>query len=304
MIKATIAIAGVLICAAIVGELGARSLGYASPLVFERIQGGYRVAPLQTGGPRGARFAINAFGMRSDAIAATPASGTLRVLAIGDSITFAPALAQNRTYPAQLQALLAANGRPVEVLNAGVPGANLMTAAANLRSGGLHGAQVLVLQTSFADFHQTDPAALVGVDPLLPERKPPLALPALVRAWRAAAVPRFPGDAAISGASFDRLAAAAADVRRVLAIANAAGARSIVVWIAHPAEAGTDRTLHEATRSLARYVASSDGAQFLDLAQALTAAPGSFDQDGLPSVAGHALIAAELAKSIAAMTAR
>lgn len=45
----------------------------------------------------------------------------LRILCVGDSVTFGWGLAQTQTYPAQLERILAAQGRDVEVLNAGVP---------------------------------------------------------------------------------------------------------------------------------------------------------------------------------------
>ncbi len=45
----------------------------------------------------------------------------LRVLAIGDSVTFGYGVSEGQAYPAQLQELLRARGHSVQVLNAGVP---------------------------------------------------------------------------------------------------------------------------------------------------------------------------------------
>ena len=49
------------------------------------------------------------------------ASRTVRILAIGDSVTHGWGVAESESYPAVLQTLLQARGHQVEVLNAGVP---------------------------------------------------------------------------------------------------------------------------------------------------------------------------------------
>jgi lysophospholipase L1-like esterase len=50
--------------------------------------------------------------------------GVHRVLALGDSYTFGWAVEEDQSYPRQTEALFAAAGRSVEVVNAGVPGYN------------------------------------------------------------------------------------------------------------------------------------------------------------------------------------
>ena len=65
---------------------------------------------------------INALGLRGPEIARTPPPGRTRILALGDSMTFGYYLEENQTWPARLEALLRAEGRDVEVVNAGVGG--------------------------------------------------------------------------------------------------------------------------------------------------------------------------------------
>jgi len=65
-------------------------------------------------------FRTNAQGLRGAAVqerAVTP-----RVLLLGDSVTFGYGLDENATFAHQLHELLREDGRPVEVVNAGVPG--------------------------------------------------------------------------------------------------------------------------------------------------------------------------------------
>ncbi|MFH1464026.1 MAG: SGNH/GDSL hydrolase family protein [Pseudomonadota bacterium] len=63
--------------------------------------------------------------LRGASFADQPASGIQRLLAIGDSVTFGWGVEGDQTWPARLQARLAAAGRAVEVLNAGVPAQTL-----------------------------------------------------------------------------------------------------------------------------------------------------------------------------------
>jgi lysophospholipase L1-like esterase len=62
--------------------------------------------------------------------AAAPAAGVTRVAVLGDSMTFGWGAEDDQTYPAQLEAILGAGGRPVEVVNAGYPGTCLGEKAA------------------------------------------------------------------------------------------------------------------------------------------------------------------------------
>jgi lysophospholipase L1-like esterase len=86
----------------------------------------------------GVQVAFNAFGLRDAERSPQPAPGTLRVLALGDSVTFGMGVPQDLTYPRQAEALLSqARGAPVEVLNMGMPGYNTIHQLAQLRELGL-----------------------------------------------------------------------------------------------------------------------------------------------------------------------
>lgn len=75
-------------------------------------------------GPYPWRYAVNAQGLREDEPIPADRPGTFRVLALGDSWIFGISADQEKTLPRQLEGLLPERlGRPVEVINAGVPGA-------------------------------------------------------------------------------------------------------------------------------------------------------------------------------------
>lgn len=67
--------------------------------------------------------AVNALGYRGAERPTERTPGTLRVAVLGNSYAFGQAVPEDRSIPARLEALLGpALGRPVEVLNFGVPG--------------------------------------------------------------------------------------------------------------------------------------------------------------------------------------
>lgn len=86
----------------------------------------------------GVPVAFNSLGLRDDERSPQPAPGVLRILALGDSVTFGMGVAQEKTYPRQLESLLGRElGSPVEVLNMGMPGYNTAHQLAQLRELGL-----------------------------------------------------------------------------------------------------------------------------------------------------------------------
>ncbi len=73
----------------------------------------------------GTWYQINELGLRGPAIPASPLPGEFRVVALGDSCTFGKGVAEQDTWPRQLEGLLAAalpEGTPVVVANLGVNG--------------------------------------------------------------------------------------------------------------------------------------------------------------------------------------
>ena len=90
----------------------------------------------------GVPVSFNGFGFRDAERSPVPAPGTVRVLALGDSVTFGLGVAQDQTFPRQTERLLNAaasrsSSGPVEVLNMGMPGYNTLHELAQLRELGL-----------------------------------------------------------------------------------------------------------------------------------------------------------------------
>ncbi len=65
---------------------------------------------------------INTLGLRGEAPAMPKPAGRTRVLVLGDSTWFGHGVPDDRTFPAQLEARLRADGLDVDVINAGIPG--------------------------------------------------------------------------------------------------------------------------------------------------------------------------------------
>jgi lysophospholipase L1-like esterase len=94
--------------------------------------------PYARGLHTGVPVSFNNFGFRDLERSRQPAAGTVRVLALGDSVTFGMGVEQGLTYPRQAEILLTkALGARVEVLNMGMPGYNTLHQLAQLREFGL-----------------------------------------------------------------------------------------------------------------------------------------------------------------------
>jgi lysophospholipase L1-like esterase len=81
-------------------------------------------------------YVINSQGLREDHEIVPPAPGTLRILAVGDSFTFGLGVNGDQTFAHDLNGLTAADGRRVEVINAGVSGYGTDNELAWLRAYG------------------------------------------------------------------------------------------------------------------------------------------------------------------------
>jgi len=82
----------------------------------------YEFAPGTTGDLWGSRVEINADGLRDRDLPAEKPSGTTRVLAVGDSVTFGVEMDQGERWSERLEQTWRDWGLDVEVLNLGVPG--------------------------------------------------------------------------------------------------------------------------------------------------------------------------------------
>jgi len=114
----------VLVVTLVVAELGLRALGLGDPILYDnRAAYGYRPFPNQVRRRLlGARISVNDLGVRGPAVAPERPAKTVRVLFLGDSVTWGgSAVDDHDIFPAVAgRTLAAAIGAPVETLDAGV----------------------------------------------------------------------------------------------------------------------------------------------------------------------------------------
>src|SRR5215208_4627444 len=86
----------------------------------------FALKPGFQGRSEGTWVSVNSQGLRDGEYGAQPAPGTLRVLTLGDSVTFGPGVAAEETFSKVLERRLreADTSRTYEVLNGGVVGYN------------------------------------------------------------------------------------------------------------------------------------------------------------------------------------
>jgi lysophospholipase L1-like esterase len=89
----------------------------------------------------GVPVSFNRFGFRDRERSLERTPGTIRILALGDSVTFGMGVAEKDSFPRVTEALLNGSRRdglaPLEILNFGVPGYNTVHELAQLREVGL-----------------------------------------------------------------------------------------------------------------------------------------------------------------------
>lgn len=140
---------GSLLIALFACEVGLRLAGYA-PLAKNRGDGVWRFLAVSDDpvlayelvpGARGHGFdteiEVNETGFRGPAVAIPKPAGTRRVVVLGDSVTFGNGLLEGETYPALVESLLVASGRPVEVCNLALTGYDTLQMARTLDRTGL-----------------------------------------------------------------------------------------------------------------------------------------------------------------------
>ena len=139
LFQRAIRLAGKLVVAGVIaiatGEVACRIMGYGGGIIYPR---GLYVAsdnpalavefkPEFTGRAYAQPVRINSLGFRGPEIERTPAEGTYRMLAVGDSFTYGMGVAEEEAWPSVLQEMLEPpeGFDRVEVINTGVPGYNL-----------------------------------------------------------------------------------------------------------------------------------------------------------------------------------
>jgi hypothetical protein len=290
----------------VVAEAGARRFGLGRPLLYERTGYGYRVVPNQSLQRFGNRVFYNAQGMRSETISDLPPEGTFRVLCIGDSVTFGTtATDQASTYPYLLQGELSQPGRPrVEVLNASAGGWAVENEEGWLKSHGVYGSHVVVLQVATHDlFQKPASSGIVGNHPQFPDRRPVLALQELVMRYL---LPRI---RSVFGARYgdddgprtrEDVPRTMAAIDRIAALARASGAELIVLYIEQPRGLEPDDELSRYAKESLLSTLARLNVTLVRPAEAMEAKGGrKLFQDGVhPDAAGNRVLSQELAGAI------
>jgi lysophospholipase L1-like esterase len=144
----------------VIGEVMA-SLLLPKPIVWRHPQERYvhdaslhhRLKPNQVTFTHAAGVTTNSYGLRDEEFTLKPLPGVLRILCLGDSLTFGNGVAVSETYPKRLEAILnASSGRlGYQVINAGVPAYDTWQEVAYLRQHGLALDPALVIVGFYAN---------------------------------------------------------------------------------------------------------------------------------------------------------
>jgi len=160
-------------------ELALRLLGFGNPALLQTdANAGYIFAPNQVVYRFGNRLEYNQFSQRSEQIDSAKPEGTLRILMIGDSVLNGNNTTdQKETIPELFEARLLGIKKQVEVLNASAGSWGIGNQLGYIRKFGTFESDAVILQIGTHDLLQPpSSSAGVGNDPLMPNRKPLLAI--------------------------------------------------------------------------------------------------------------------------------
>lgn len=164
-------------------EITLRLLGFGNPALLQAdADAGYIFAPNQTVYRFGNKLEYNQFSQRSEQIAAKKPEGTLRILMTGDSVLNGNNTTdQKETISELFEARLLGIKKRVEVLNASAGSWGIGNQLGYLRKFGTFESDAVILQIGTHDLVQpTSSSSRVGNDPLMPNRKPLLAIQEVV----------------------------------------------------------------------------------------------------------------------------
>jgi lysophospholipase L1-like esterase len=136
----------------------------------------FELKPLAQVYSHGAPVQVNSYGLRNPEFPIKKTPHTLRILCVGDSVTFGVGVSFEETFPAQLQKLFHAQGKTnIEVLNAGVCSYNSSQELAWLKHKGLAlEPDIVIFQWCENDFN---PAVDLSTPPPSPPPASPSAFP-------------------------------------------------------------------------------------------------------------------------------
>lgn len=248
-----------LLIMAVLIEVMLRLYGFGSPLLYERTNFGYRVRPHQDLKRFGNHLYYNERGMRSDEISAIPVSTQVRILCLGDSITFGGVQTdQAKTYPELLKTNLGGGG--YEVLNVSAGGWAPDNEWGWLRQNGLYGSKLLLLEIGTNDLMQPMSSGdVVDVHPSFPSHNPVLATQELVYRYL---LPRLglleatdPG-AQVGAGTPVQVLTNLNTVKDIVNFARASGAEVVILRIEEPAFMKDAAAFAAASRQLDELAAS------------------------------------------------
>jgi hypothetical protein len=264
-------------------------LGLGNPVIYRYdADCGYFPAPNQQARRFFAENDTNSFGMRSAEVPRRKSPGTLRILFVGDSVTYGTTYVdQSRIFTSILARELPERvHRPVEVLNASAGAWAPANETGYLTSRGTFDSDVVLFVLNTGDLVQPMNWPVLTLQGGYPEKKPPFALCEL---WLRYLKPRlFHGPAPLDAGSFSQRPDVNRDTPPVLATLDRAcrfardhGAEFRIVY--SPAR-GADWELPDHSRAfeMLRSWAARNNVPLLDLSVDLTARPlKEVYQDGI-----------------------
>jgi lysophospholipase L1-like esterase len=281
-------------------------------LMYEDADFGYAYRPNQVAWSLfGIRLATNRHGLRDRDYPERGAAA--RVLVLGDSVTMGYGVAAEATYVRQLEARLAGQARPTEVVNAGVEGFNIHNELFFYRKVARRYRPDTVLLLALSNDLQAAAHRVPFISPKgITTGDPHGLLPLSVRqAMRRSAFAVFVNDtlSRSTGSRPDPMAAWPAydeSFRALVAAARADGAKVIVAFFPTEPEARSPEA--PAIASALRSASATEGIAFHDLTPAVSRALPAhlalyLPRDAVhPSPPGHAVVAQELARVLAPTT--
>lgn len=286
-------------------EISARYfLGLGDPMLYETSPVyGYRPLPNQNVRRIGNRIFYNAQGLRSEPISTVTKPGTIRVLCIGDSITFGGVQTdQEQTYPYQLQEVLNRQSKKFEVLNASAGGWAIENTEAYLRQEGIYHSSFVVLELGSHDlFQPKNLGEQVGIN--YPTSKP---LFALQEGFFRYLIPRFfpnlqPQEANLQPAITEKdLKRNLASFNRIANIVRAKQAQLIVILVEQPDNLEPKNALANYSKKLMAQEAKKINVPYKNLGEDFRLAGNNeLFRDGLhPNPAGNKVMAIAVAQLI------
>lgn len=159
-------------------ELTLRLIGLNTPLLYEKTAYGYRVTPSQDIRRLGGHMIYNNDGFRNNDLPKSPGTEYIKIIAIGDSITFGGATISNEaTYPGQLNTLLNNKNKKNIVLNASAAGWSIANELGWLKEHGIYNSDFAIIQIGENDiFQEITKSEIIDTHPAFPSHRPTFAI--------------------------------------------------------------------------------------------------------------------------------